>query len=270
MTRFFVFLCAFLVNYAALSPASLAAEGPWATTAQSRARLLTGTQEGATVHAALEIELASGWHTYWKIPGDAGLPPDLDWSKTPGVASSLVHWPAPRRMSEAGIITFGHTGRLLLPLEIALKDPATPPATLDLNLSFMVCNNICIPEQLTLSAAVDNDATTHKRIMAARDALPGTDHARMGIETVVASPDALAIVVQSRDGFEGVDVIAAAGDRVFTATPNIALTAHDITKAMVTLEKPTGMANLNDFLAGKTLEVLLTRGDEAMLKTINF
>ena len=270
MTRFFVYLCSALIVLTMLPHAAHAAEGTWASATQSRARLLTGVREGTHLQAALEIELTPSWHTYWKVPGDAGLPPELDWSKTPLVQTALIHWPAPTRLSEAGIVTFGHTDRLFLPLDITLTDAAAPLSNLDLNLQIMVCHDICLPEKFTLAAPVDNDTTTQKRIDLARQKLPASEHPRLAVDTVVASDNALAISVQSRDGFDGVDVIASAGDRVFTLTPNIALMASDITKAMVTLEKPADIKNLNEFLAGKTLEVLVTRGGESVLKTTKF
>jgi DsbC/DsbD-like thiol-disulfide interchange protein len=92
----------------------------------------------------LEIELDHGWKTYWRLPGDAGIPPQFDWSKSKNVKSVEVLWPAPHRFSDKGGETIGYKDRVVFPLRIVPENP-DDPVELDLSFFFGVCQDICIP-----------------------------------------------------------------------------------------------------------------------------
>jgi DsbC/DsbD-like thiol-disulfide interchange protein len=68
--------------------------------------------------AAVELQLAPGWKTYWRSPGDAGIPPSFDWSGSENVKSVRLHWPAPEVFEANGMQTIGYHERLVLPVEI--------------------------------------------------------------------------------------------------------------------------------------------------------
>src|ERR1043166_473647 len=95
MGRFVLSLLAFVV--ATLSAPARAHESPWAVGAQAEARLLAARGADAAIHGGVEIRLKPGWKTYWRYPGDAGVPPRFDWSKSENVAAVDVKWPAPER-----------------------------------------------------------------------------------------------------------------------------------------------------------------------------
>jgi thiol:disulfide interchange protein len=97
------------------------------------------------------LNAANGWHTYWKEPGDAGLPTKLEWQLPEGFSASEIDWPEPTKFIEEGLITYGYTGTTLLPVTIS------PPTKLNNNtynftvkVEWLACNNICIPESQTL------------------------------------------------------------------------------------------------------------------------
>ena len=118
--------------------------------------------------AAVELQLAPGWKTYWRSPGDAGIPPSFDWSASQNVKSVRVHWPSPRVFELNGMQTIGYHDRLLLPVEVEPIDPAQP-VKLAVQMDLGVCDEICMPAQLSL----------------ARDLLPpGTEDA--GIQSALA------------------------------------------------------------------------------------
>ena len=101
----------------------------------------------------MQIKLAPGWHTYWRYPGDAGVPPRLDWSASTNVAEVRVSWPAPERIKlDGGLGSIGYHGDIILPLQIKPKDPSRP-VSLRLKLDFGVCEKICIPAEA--KAAID-------------------------------------------------------------------------------------------------------------------
>jgi DsbC/DsbD-like thiol-disulfide interchange protein len=125
----------------------------WAQSAKSQARLIAA---GGGL-AGFEIALAPGAITYWRDPGDSGLPPTLDFSASENVASVETRFPAPKRITEAdGGEAFGYDGGVVFPLLIKPRDPAKP-VTLALNADFAVCEKVCLPAKarltLTLPAA---------------------------------------------------------------------------------------------------------------------
>ncbi|BAM88173.1 putative suppressor for copper-sensitivity B [Bradyrhizobium oligotrophicum S58] len=111
----------------------------------------------ATAWAGLDVRLGAGWHTYWRSAGDAGAPPEFDWTGSRNVADVTVEWPAPRRFSEQDIDTFGYDEHVLFPLRVRLQD-GTAPAHLTLKAVLFVCSVICTQQEAHLEA--DIPATT--------------------------------------------------------------------------------------------------------------
>jgi DsbC/DsbD-like thiol-disulfide interchange protein len=136
-------LAAALSLLLAAAPASAADafSTDWALAAKSRARLIAG---GGDL-AGFEIALSPGAITYWRDPGDAGLPPTLDFSGSDNVVSVEPEFPAPKRIKEAdGGEAFGYDGDVVFPLAVKPRDP-TKPATLKLTANFAVCEKVCLP-----------------------------------------------------------------------------------------------------------------------------
>ena len=125
---------------AAPSPAA----SPWVVGHRSRVRLLDGGGDGPQLMAALEIELHNGFKTYWRTPGDSGVPPTFDWSASTNVAAVEPLWPVPRRFEDAGGVSYGYHDRLVLPLRVSLRDAARP-ARVAGAVDYGVCKDICIP-----------------------------------------------------------------------------------------------------------------------------
>ncbi|WBU64005.1 protein-disulfide reductase DsbD domain-containing protein [Paracoccus aerodenitrificans] len=115
------------------------------------ARFLPGwTDENGNRIAALELELSPGWKTYWRSPGDAGLAPEFDW-KGSNIGKVAFHWPAPEVIDSDGVRTLGFHDRLILPFTIA-PDEKDRPIGLSARISLGICENICVPAELTLTA----------------------------------------------------------------------------------------------------------------------
>lgn len=113
-------------------------------------RLLDGGKDGSVNLAALEISLAPGFLTYWRFPGEAGVPPVFDWSESQNVANVEELWPAPERIREADSIVYGFHDKVIIPLRVELEKP-DQPANLKLSLQYGVCKDICIPATATAS-----------------------------------------------------------------------------------------------------------------------
>ena len=123
----------------------------------------------------IEIALEPGWKTYWRTPGDAGIPPMVDWSKSSGASAFDLRFPAPVRFGEEGVTSIGYTGPVVLPVDLALTDPAEP-AKLDLDVQIGLCREICVPVSThltgTVSPGASIDAAALDRIRDARSRLP--------------------------------------------------------------------------------------------------
>ena len=96
---------------------------------------------GQTYHLGLRFELAEGWHIYNRNPGDAGLAPELDWSLPAGATIGELEWPAPQRLTEGTLVTYGYTGNPML--VVAAKGPGR----IKLHASWLICHDICVPEE---------------------------------------------------------------------------------------------------------------------------
>ena len=106
-----------------------AASSDWAKSEHVSARLLSavgGTGDLTTVPGGLEIQLAGDWKTYWRSPGDAGLPPTLDWKGSQNLASATLLYPTPERVTVLGIQTFGYKHGVVFPLDLKLADKGKP------------------------------------------------------------------------------------------------------------------------------------------------
>ncbi|WRH62399.1 MAG: protein-disulfide reductase DsbD family protein [Fuscovulum sp.] len=116
--------------------------------------LRTGWQAESGAHmTALHLTMAPGWKTYWRSPGDAGIPPSFDWSGSENLRAVHFHWPRPHVFTLNGMTTVGYKNDLVLPIEVIPVDPSQPvrlKATVDLG----VCDDICIPASLTVDSVI--------------------------------------------------------------------------------------------------------------------
>ena len=103
--------------------------------------------------AGLEMNLADGWKTYWRMPGDSGVPPSFDWAGSTNLAAAKALYPTPARMPEAGGTAIGYKGVVLLPIEITPTEP-DKRVTLKLSLEFGLCRDICIPVNATFDLVI--------------------------------------------------------------------------------------------------------------------
>jgi DsbC/DsbD-like thiol-disulfide interchange protein len=110
----------------------------------TQVRLLSGAAPDGAWQAGIEIVTGKDWKTYWRMPGDAGIPPDFDWSGSENVAGVQVLFPAPQRFHDAAGESIGYKTRVLFPLQIAARD-AGKPIALKLKAFFAICKDICIP-----------------------------------------------------------------------------------------------------------------------------
>ncbi len=123
--------------------------------------------EAGTQMAALHVQLEDGWKTYWRAPGEVGIPPKFDWSASGNVAAISLHWPVPEVITSNDMTTLGYHGDLVLPVEITPTDPGAD-IVLSGSIEMGICNDVCVPVEVQLSAdLLQAETTADPRIEAA-------------------------------------------------------------------------------------------------------
>jgi len=137
--------------------------GAWVTLDAARVRLVDGGMTQGHRLAGIQIALDLGWKTYWRVPGESGVPPAFDWSGSDNLKHAEVLFPAPTRFGDQGGESIGYKDQVIFPVAVEPSDPGKPVA-LKLALNFAVCQAICVPAEaalaLTLPPAPPPDAET--------------------------------------------------------------------------------------------------------------
>ena len=123
--------------------------------------------------AALRIELADGWKTYWRAPGDAGIPPRFAWDGSENIASVAFHWPRPEVYTINGMRSIGYYGELVLPMEFTPRSPGEP-IHVAADVEIGVCHDICMPMKVRIEADLPAGGNSDPAIQAALAAGPDT------------------------------------------------------------------------------------------------
>ncbi len=129
-----------------------AGESAPVTTPRGTVTLISETDAvtpGTPYRVALRLRMAPGWHIYWRNPGDAGLPPELEFTLPPGVTASEIAWPTPTRQPESGVMTYGYTGEVVLPVTLS-----GGPGPVHVKANWLICEKICIPEDGAFTLAL--------------------------------------------------------------------------------------------------------------------
>jgi DsbC/DsbD-like thiol-disulfide interchange protein len=156
-------------------PTAFSGASDWVGDARAGVRLVAGgpkTESGTnSLRAGVEIRLGRGWKTYWRYPGDSGIPPQFDFAKSENVKSVQVSWPAPERIAEADGTIIGYRDTVMFPLAVEPKD-ANAPAVLRLALDYAICEKVCIPMQAKTELALNASDPADPKIAAAEKTVP--------------------------------------------------------------------------------------------------
>jgi DsbC/DsbD-like thiol-disulfide interchange protein len=166
---------------------------PWQRDGHSAVRLLAGSRSGAVLLGGIAIQLQPGWKTYWRTPGDSGVPPRFDFSKSENIEAVTVLWPAPTKFDDgAGGNSLGYHNQIVLPLRIVAKN-TDKPVTLRADISYAVCEKLCIPVEASAELAFTSVASTEdSALFAALDTVPKP--------ASIGDPNPLTIRDVKRDG----------------------------------------------------------------------
>ncbi len=252
---------------------ALAADGAWAEQPMAKTRLISAGNavgDGAELAFGLELQLQEHWKTYWRSPGDAGIPTSLDWSGSSNVAGVRFLWPAPIRFTLFGLETYGYENEVVFPLQVRPERPGEP-VTLRAHVTYMVCSDVCIPfdEQLSLALPA-GDATPGPegyRIESWRARVPG-EGGKVGLALEGARLDGridapeLTVTATSRIPFQAPDLIVEGPPGYGFKSPKVTLAADGLSASFAL---PVSLGpQVSRPLEGSPLTVTLIDGRRAM------
>ena len=194
--------------------------------------------------AAISLTLAPGWHTYWRSPGETGIPPVFDWSASSNLKSVALHWPSPQVITQNGSVSIGYLDALTLPVEVVPLDPGLP-VHLAVKMDLGVCHDICMPAAVDLRAILTGPGAPDSLISTALTAGPisGKDADVTGVSCEVRPiDDGLRVTAQLRLPPQGAGetvVIEAAEPGLWVSSATTARQGKALT-ASADLVPPTG------------------------------
>lgn len=136
--------------------------------------------------AAVRLTLDPGWKTYWRAPGDAGIPPHFDWSRARNLSQVAISWPTPKVFMDNGMRSIGYKGQVVIPIYLTPSKPGKP-VRLRTTMSLGVCADVCMPHEIKIDTMLDTPdlAPTPAIVAALADAPYAQDEA--GVRAVTCS-----------------------------------------------------------------------------------
>ncbi len=244
------------LSYGVPASAQDAAVSPWSKGSHSSVRLIAGaTAPSGKQRVGVEIVMAPGFKTYWRSPGDAGVPPVFDWSGSDNVGGLDVRWPAPERFEDGAGSGIGYVGEVVVPVSVQPVDPARP-VNVVLKLDYAVCDTICVPARgearLWLEPGVTSVTSPRLEAFEARipqPIKPGPASDRLAILSADHGDAALKLQLKVPEGGAVEDVFVEGagqwsfGRPILTPQPDGTLAA----KLKIT-ERPKGVAGPTPFI----------------------
>jgi len=191
------------VAFTAIACAAPAAVSDWSPADESEMRVFLSNTSDGQVLGGVELRLEPGWYTYWRYPGEAGVPPVFDFSGSKNVARVEVLYPAPERYDDGVSVSLVYHDGVVFPLEITPTD-STLPVSLRVELSFGVCSVICVPTDAASEVEQQSPAKPDPLATALLDRYTrlvpqAPEPGRLDVEAVTQGPDALLIDVRAPD-----------------------------------------------------------------------
>lgn len=202
------------------SPAH-SASSEWIEAQGARVRLVTSglPDRLGEVTGALQIELRPGWKTYWRDPGEVGVPPNVDIEASSNLAAASLSFPAPQRIQDGDFSWAGYRHSVALPIRLTLKRPTDPVSA---NVFLGICEAICIPVQGSLAVDPANDpenADDASVVAAALARLPAPEKPDFGVTIVESSTERIVVEANFAGGPDAVEFFIAGEDGYTLGTP---------------------------------------------------
>ena len=212
--------CLVLATAASSAQASSSA---WHESEGGKVRLVTTGQPDAQghLHGALEIALKPGWKTYWRDPGDSGVPPQISVANSSNVSSAVLAYPAPQRHDDGYSKWAGYDYPVTLPVVFTITAPGNP-ATIEAVVLLGICETICIPVQakfLVDPLAGSEDQADAAVVRTAQAALPSASRADFGISPLPGDQDTLIVEAKLPSDGSAADFFIAGEEGFMFGTP---------------------------------------------------
>lgn len=213
----------------------------------------------------VRVALGPGWKTYWKSPGDGGLPPEFDWSESSNLKVAETEWPAPRRMTILGVETIGYTHEVVFPVRLQRKDPERE-TSIRLKLTVYACSTICVREERDLTATLLPtliDQQSQSAIDGWRGKVPRAASnvlAVTSLERLASEPPQLRINVASTLPIGDIDAFVESDPAIYGDKPRIAFTADG--SASLTIAFPAQTAAT---IRAQSLSATVVAGDNSVI-----
>jgi len=260
-----VFITAAILGIGAASAAvaAMTSASAWVTSNGSKVRLVSGTVEldgTPALIAGVQLRMNSGWKTYWKNPGDSGVPPSFDWTGSKNLKQADPLYPAPHSFAEANGTAIGYDDQVVFPVKLTPERDGEP-IELKLAFAFGLCKDLCIPNDVSLGLMLGGGVGKGDALLLAgflaRVPKPARDGALPSVSKVEAKLDAdqpgLVIDAIFPPGATGTDLFIDGGD-VFVPVPMpLGPIADGKQRFAVSFVSPAEAAALK----GKSLAVIL-------------
>ena len=259
-----------------LSPRPEPGASAWSAGMHSAVRLLDGgvrPEDPGRHLAGVEIRMSEHFKTYWRTPGDSGLPPVFNWAGSQNVGNVEVAWPAPHRFDDSAGSSIGYKERVILPLLVTPENPKLP-VKLALSLDYAVCEKVCIPAHGEAKLDLPATAMSAPQTVAIEEALAQVPAAAIlspeaapGIRSVTPVGDDRALIVTAQvPPTRGVVDIFTEGPEGWTFSAPLAIATlpgpHEsrlVTYKVVVDSRPDGAT-----LHGLDLALTMTAGEAAV------
>lgn len=269
-------LCAALT--AVVTQEAYSAASHWINTDFSQTRLIAAHDSVAgreELEIGVHVRLESGWKTYWRHPGDAGIPSEFDWSASENVAQATLVWPAPKRLSFEGLDSFGYEEEVVFPVRIKVRD-ADAAARVRLHLRYAVCKDICVPLEANLT--LDIPTTDSRRLPGTdvhralieryRNRVPSLENEDMNIDRAVIVTEGdrrvLRLIASAQASFVNPDVFVEGPGEVFFGRPRLSV-SDDGRAVVVELAIDDGGKQVPD---ARPLRITVVDGKRAIERTL--
>ena len=236
----------------------LAAPAAWADEKPYRVTLVGDGFDGTSWHSGVLVELAPGWKTYWRMPGEAGIPPEFTW--TPSLPARVdTAFPTPSRHVDKGGEAIGYEDRVIFPVTVT---PAKPGALdLKLDLFFAVCKDVCVPAQAQASIALgsdERDPLGSAKAEAARAAVPKPGDAISGA-TLGSAEGKPVLILELKERPD--DIFVESATSAYFRAPALSADGHAATLVIDGLSDP-------EKLKGQSLTITYLIGGQGREQTL--
>jgi len=251
---------------------AVASASSWIASTSSKVRLVSGTVDldgKPTLLAGVQLRVNPGWKTYWKNPGDSGVPPSFDWGGSKNLKHAELLYPAPHRFADANGMAIGYDDEVVFPVKLT-PEREGEPIELKLAFAYGLCKDLCIPNDVNLGLALAADAGKGDALLLenflARVPKPAKSGALPEVSGIEAKldGDAPELIVDALfpPGATGTDLFIDGGD-VFVPVPEPGPLANGRQRFAVIFASPLESAAVK----GKTLALTLV-SDQGSTETM--